>query len=295
MRPAVGWIGLGRIGWPMAERVLGAGWPLRVWSRRPQTRTAALALGAAAVATPEALARECEIVVTIVGDSTDVCELHERMLPQARPGAVYLEMTTAAPATALRSAELAARSGAVVLDAPVSGGVAGARQGALTQFVGGAHEALARCTPLLQAFSRDIVHCGSAGAGYRMKLVNQTIVAGILLGLADGAQLARGAGFDAELLRRALGRGTASGLLFDSYAERMRDAGGAVTFTLGLLRKDLRLARDEALARGAGTRLLDFALVSVAQACEQHGESAGVQALALGGAEGRGSPGGSAA
>lgn len=276
----IGWIGLGRMGAPMAERLLAAGHMLQVWARRPESLAALLAAGARRADTPEALARDCDVVATIVGDSADVAALHARMLPQARPGAVFLEMTTAAPATALRSGELAARRGATVLDCPVSGGVAGARQGLLAQFVGGERAALERCAPLLGVLSRDVVHCGAGGAGYRMKLVNQTMVAGTLLGLAEGARLARAAGFDAALVAQALGRGSASGLLFDSYLQRMLEPGGSVTFTLGLLRKDLRLARDEALAAGTGTRLVDGALAALDEACRRHGEQQGVQWLA---------------
>lgn len=281
--PALGWIGLGRMGRPMAERLLRTGWPLRVWARRSEACAEAVAAGAVAAGSPEALARECEFVVTIVGDSADVAGLHARMLPHARPGAVFIEMTTAAPATAQHSAALAAPRGAFVLDAPVSGGVAGARQGTLALFVGGESAALARAAPLLAVLGRHVVHCGAAGAGYRMKLVNQTMVAGILLGLADGAALARAGGFGGELLSQALGHGTAAGRLFDVYATRMLCVGGEVTFTLGLLRKDLRLARDEAVAAGAGTRLLDVALQALDEACAQHGESQGVQWLAAAG------------
>lgn len=278
--PTVGWIGLGRMGEPMAERLLGAGWPLRVWARRPEACAAAAAAGAVAVDSPAALARECDFVVTIVGDSADVTALHEQMLPQARPGAVFIDMTTAAPATALRCAALAASRGVFVLDAPVSGGVAGAKQGTLAIFVGGESAVLARAMPLLDVLGRHVVHCGGAGAGYRMKLVNQTMIAGTLLGLANGAALARSGGFSAELLTRSLAHGTASGRLFDAYSTRMLDVGGETTFTLGLLRKDVRLAREEAVAAGTPTRLLDVALQALDEACAQHGEAQGVQWLA---------------
>jgi len=278
--PTVGWIGLGRMGAPMAARLLGAGWPLRVWARRPEACAAVVAGGAVAVDSPAALARECDFIVTIVCGSADVAALHAQMLPQARPGAVFIEMTTASPGTALRSAALAADRGACVLDAPVSGGVAGAKQGTLAIFVGGEGTVLARAAPLLDALGRHVVHCGEAGAGYRMKLVNQTMVAGTLLGLAEGAALARSGRFGAELLTRSLAHGTAGGRLFDSYATRMLGVSGDVTFTLGLLRKDLRLAREEAVAAGAGTRLLDVALQALDDACAQHGEAQGVQWLA---------------
>jgi 3-hydroxyisobutyrate dehydrogenase-like beta-hydroxyacid dehydrogenase len=195
---------------------------------------------------------------------------------------VFLEMTTAAPATALQLNKIAAPMQAVVLDCPVTGGVSGAQKGTLTHFVGGDKDALARCRPLLETLSERIVFCGDSGAGYRMKLVNQTMVAGILLGLADGTALARASGFDAGILSEALTGGTASSFLFNSYAQRMLECTGPVTFTLGMLRKDLRLARAEAVARGTTTRLLDCALDAAEAACLRFGERAGAQCLAAG-------------
>ena len=280
MSPAIGWIGLGRIGAPMAERLLGAGHALRVWARRPDACAAAVAAGALAVDTPEELARQCDVVATIVGGTDDVALLLASMLPHARPGAIYLEMTTAAPSAARQAQELAARRGAAVLDCPVSGGVAGARQGTLVQFVGGERDALGRAAPLLGALASHVVHCGASGSGYRMKLVNQTMIAATLLGLADGVALARAGGLERELVAQALSRGTAAGPLFASYLPRMFDAAGDITFTLGLLRKDLRLAHDEASGCGAPTQLLEFMLAALDRACERHGEGAGVQRLA---------------
>ncbi len=279
-RPTVGWIGLGRIGLPMARRVLAAGFPVVAWARRPASADPLVAAGATLAESPEALARACDVVVTIVGGPADVRALHAAMLPHARRGAVFVEMTTAAPADAAAAQALAAPSGVLVLDAPVTGGVAGAERGSLTAFVGGDAAALARVRPVLAAFANRIVHCGAAGAGYRMKLVNQTIVAGVLLGLADGAALARAGGLSSSAVKDALSAGTASGFLFDAYIERMVTGSGAATFTLGMFRKDLALARDEAAARGGNTRLLEFAIgaVDAARAC--HGDAAGVQALA---------------
>jgi 3-hydroxyisobutyrate dehydrogenase-like beta-hydroxyacid dehydrogenase len=280
MLPAVGWIGLGRIGTPMAQRVAAAGLPLAVWSRRPRESWPALSWDATAAADPESLARSCDLVATIVGGPADVSELHRRMIPHARPGTVFVEMTTAAPDNATESGALARRAGVHVLDAPVTGGVAGAQRGTLTAFAGGDTAALERARPLLDAFCSRVVHCGDHGTGYRMKLVNQTMIAGVLLGLAAGASLARAGGIDAAAVKSALGTGTASGVLFDSYVERMVVQGGAATFTLAMLRKDLALARAESASRNASTALADFAIGQVDAAIARHGPEAGVQFLA---------------
>ncbi|MCC7325547.1 MAG: NAD(P)-dependent oxidoreductase [Burkholderiales bacterium] len=281
MLPTVGWIGLGNIGLPMARRVAAAGFPLHVWARRPQVAAPLVAEGASLEEDPESLARRCDIVATIVGGPDDVLELYRRMLPLARPATIFVEMTTASPDSAQECAALAARVGAAVLDAPVTGGVAGAGRGTLTSFVGGDAATFERARALLAAFSQRIVHCGAAGSGYRMKLVNQTIVAGVLLGLAEAAALARVSGFEAPVVVDALSAGTASGFLFDAYLPRMVEPGGPVTFTLGMLRKDLRLARAEAAKRSGTTRMLDFAIGEVDAACARFGEQAGVQFLAV--------------
>ncbi|MBK7061948.1 MAG: NAD(P)-dependent oxidoreductase [Rubrivivax sp.] len=278
----VGWIGLGHIGAPMARRVLDAGFALSLWARRQDAADALRAAGAGWCDDDLQLARDSDIVCTCVGGPGDVAELHTRLMPQARPGTLFIELSTAAPRSAEISAALARQHGLQLLDAPVSGGVAGAGNGTLSCFVGGPADALVLARPLLAAFSQRIVPCGEAGAGYRTKLVNQTMIAGVLLGLAEGATLARAAGIDAGTLQDALGDGSARGFLFDAYLPRMMGGAGPVSFSLGLLRKDLRLARDEARSHGLHTRLLDTALSALDEACTRHGEAAGVQMLAAG-------------
>lgn len=278
-RPTVGWIGLGAIGSPMARRVLAAGFPLVAWARRADAAYALAADGAVVAPSPEALAARADVIATIVGGPDDVRALHRRLIPAARAGTLVVDMTTSAPDCAGETAALAHRCGCLAIDAPVTGGVGGAERGTLTAFVGGDPAAIERGRPVLEAFCSRIVSCGSAGAGYRMKLVNQTIVAGTLLGLAGGAALARAYGFASASVKDALGTGTASGFLFDSYIARMMEAGGPTTFTLGLLRKDLALARDEAARCGSPTAFVDLALGAVDAARREHGDGAGVQVL----------------
>ena len=220
------------------------------------------------------------MLITIVAGPADVLEVHEKLIPNARSGTLVLEMSTASPATATALQDMARRVCVGVLDCPVTGGVAGARQGKLTSFVGGDAELLARARPLLATLSQRVVHCGGPGAGYRMKLVNQTMIAGVLLGLAEGAALARSSGFSAPQVAEALGEGTASGVLFGSYLQRMIEAGGAVTFTLGMFRKDLGLARAEIADDRGDAPLLDCAIAAVDRARARFGDQAGVQMLA---------------
>jgi 3-hydroxyisobutyrate dehydrogenase-like beta-hydroxyacid dehydrogenase len=280
MQPTIGWIGLGAMGLPMARRLLADDCELFVWARRADSASALVEAGAQRADDPEALAQRCDVVFTIVGGPADVVALHRRMLPHARHGAAFVDMTTASPAAANELEALARTAGAAWLDCPVTGGAAGARNGTLTIFAGGDEATVERCRPLLSRLGSRIVPCGPAGGGYRMKLVNQTIMAGALLGIAQGAAFARACGLSAAHVGDALGAGTASGPLFQSYLGRMVEPGGPETFSLAMLRKDLTLARDDAAAHGATTRFLDFALQLVADACERFGERAGVQWLA---------------
>ena len=276
----IGWIGLGRMGLPMAQRLLAAGHPLTVWARRPEAMASLRDAGAAVAATPEDLACRCACVVTMVGGPTDVDALHARLMPAAMPGTLFIDMSTAAPATAGAAQDRAARHGHTALDAPVTGGVAGAQRGTLTAFVGGEPGALARARPLLELLCQRLVPCGAAGSGYRTKLVNQTLMAGALMGVADGLRLARAAGLQADFLRQALAGGTGASTVLEAYLPRMLGGDGPVTFTLALLLKDLRLARAEAAALDLPAPLLDAAIAAVDGAIAGHGAEAGLQVLA---------------
>lgn len=281
MTGPVGWIGVGRIGLPMARRVLEAGFELRVWARRRASASALLDAGATWCDDPQELARQCDTVCTCVGGPDDVLGLHQQLMPAARPDTLFIDHSTASPATATASARIASGVGVQVLDAPVTGGVAGATRGTLTTFVGGDTAALERARPLLQAFSARIAACGAAGAGYHVKLINQTLMAGALLAVADAAMLARTAGLDAATLKDVLAGGSGSSAQFDNYWQRMVASEGPVSFSLGLLRKDLRLALDEAQSLGTPARSLDAVLAAVDAACRRHGTDAGVQMLAV--------------
>ncbi len=275
----VGWIGLGHIGAPMAERVRAAGHALQVWARRPQGTAALVAAGAQATVDVESLARDNDVVCTCVAGPDDVLGLQRQLMPAARPGTLFIDCSTAAPRTGQASAALAAAHGMRALDAPVTGGVAGAQRGTLTSFVGGDAEALALARPVLDSFSARVLHSGGAGAGYRVKLINQTLMAGALMGLADGARLARAAGIDGAWLKDALGSGSGASNLFNAYLTRMLDDDGTVGFSLALLLKDLRLARDEGLAQQLPLPLLDAAIAAVEMASARFGADAGLQTL----------------
>lgn len=279
MPETIGWVGLGKMGLPMAQRLLQSGHTLHIWARNPEQTLSLRKQGARIATDLLELAQRSQTIVTMLGDTHDVESVYQGLQPGMQPGTTFIDMTTAAPHAAAALTEQTAAKGAHFLDAPVTGGVAGAINGTLTHFVGGEAEVLQRSSALLAQLGQRAVHCGPAGSGYRMKLVNQTIIAGIFLGLAEGMALARASHFDIELLTNALNKGTASGMLFNSYAERMMQGGGDITFTLGLLRKDLRLAEAEAELQQKPSLFLKFAVQCVNTACERFGAHAGIQML----------------
>lgn len=275
----IGWVGLGNMGFPMAQRMLDAGHPLWVWARNPQQTLGLKRQGAHVATDLIQLAQRSRIVFTMLRDTADVDEVYAAMRIGMQPGTLFIDMTTAAPAVATRAAGVARERSAGFLDAPVTGSAKGARDGQLTYFVGGDAHWLETGRAVLGRLGNRIVHCGASGAGYRMKLVNQTVLAGIFLGLADGLNLARHDGFPASLVLEAVGSGPAAGSLFQTYAERMLTGSTDSSFTLGMLRKDLRLAQAEAMANDAPTTLLDLMLERLASASERFGPQAGVHML----------------
>lgn len=279
MEDTIGWVGLGKMGLPMAQRLRESGLKMLVWARNPEQTLALRKQGAQVATDLMELAHRCNTVCTILGDTRDVESVYQALQPGMHAGALFIDMTTAAPGVATTIQNMVHDRGAFFLDAPVTGGVPGAAKGALTYFIGGDAQVLERCKPLLDLLGQRVVHCGPTGSGYRMKLVNQTIVVGILLGLAEGMALARASQFDSALLNDALGAGTASGMLFNAYAERMMTGTGDANFTLGLLRKDLRLAQAEADLQRQSSRFLNFAIMVLNQACDRFGPQAGIQML----------------
>lgn len=275
----IGWIGLGKMGGTMARRLLSAGFPLWVWARNPEQALEFKRRGAQVATDLIELAQRSHIVITMLRDTSDVDEVYRAMRAGMQPNTLFIDMTTAAPAMAQRCLETATEVSAGFIDAPVTGSVADAAEGALTCFTGGGDSWLQTGLPVLRTLSSQIVHCGDIGSGYRMKLVNQTVLAGIFLGLADGLALARHDAFPPATVLEAIGSGPASGKLFQTYAERMLCGSDNQSFTLGQLRKDVRLARDEATRNKLPTDMLDLLLQRIDTASARFGPQAGVHML----------------
>jgi 3-hydroxyisobutyrate dehydrogenase len=249
MRPA--FLGLGAIGKPMATRVAAAFPSLTVWNRTAD-KAAAFAAEAkvAAASTPADCVRDADVVITCFPTSSDVASLLDGptgLLAGMRNGTVLVDCTSGDPATSRRIAERLAEKGIGYLDAPVSGGVAGAEKGTLTVMVGGDSAVLERVMPVLKSFGQKIVHCGEVGAGDALKAGNNALLAIHVWTTAEILVTLKKAGVDPKIaldvINLSSGRSNASMNLFP---ERVMTRKFPRTFRLALLDKDIGIAAQVA-------------------------------------------------
>lgn len=242
----VGFIGLGNMGGPMARNILKAGHELTVYNRTASKMAPLAALGARTAASPREAAIEAEIVCTCVSVPAAlwaVVEGPDGVLAGMKPGQTLVDFSTVDPGTSQRLAELCTARGIGCLDAPVSGGTAGAEAGTLTVVVGGPQETFEKAGPVFAAVGKNIVHVGGPGAGSAFKLINQILVGVNLAGVLEAFVLARKAGLDLNVLYQVLSTSAGNSNTLQSVVpDRIigRDFEGG--FMLKLLIKDLDLA-----------------------------------------------------
>jgi 3-hydroxyisobutyrate dehydrogenase len=235
----------------MAMRIVAAGLPLTVWNRTAErARSFADATGARHAATPADAARGVDVVITCLPTSPDVASLldgEDGLLRGLQAGAVLVDCTSGDPSTSQRIAARVAERNVGYLDAPVSGGVAGAEKGALTIMVGGDASLLERVRPVLATFGQKIVHCGGVGTGDALKAVNNALLAVHIWSAGEGLALLTKAGVSArvalDVINASSGRSNTSMNLFP---ERVLTRAFPRTFRLALLDKDIGIAADVA-------------------------------------------------
>lgn len=260
----VGFIGLGTMGAAMAANIARGGFPLTVWNRTPGKAGPLLALGASEAEHPADVARSSDIVVICVADTPDVEAVvfgPDGLATGLAAGSLVIDCSTISPSATRTIAERLRSRGVAFLDAPVSGGSEGARDGTLTIFVGGEASDLERARPVLERLGRTITHVGPVGAGQVTKAVNQVMIAGVYLSVAEGIVLAIRAGLDPSVVVAALAGGAARSWVLENRSERMIANDYPLGFRVALHRKDLAIALD--LAREVGAAL------PVAAWCEQ--------------------------
>lgn len=249
----VGFVGLGVMGRPMAENLLAAGHELTVASRSPGPVSALEAAGARAAATPAEAARGAEAVITMLPDGGAVAAVSEGpdgVFAGAEPGTLLIEMSTIAPAEARRLAAAGAERGLAVLDAPVSGGDVGAREGTLSIMVGGTEADFERALPLLGVLGSTVTRVGEAGAGQVVKACNQVVVALTIEAVAEALALGEAAGVEPATILDVLGGGLAANKVMEVRRENLLGREFPPGFRVDLHRKDLGIALETAAELG---------------------------------------------
>jgi len=257
----VGFIGLGIMGAPMAANLVKAGFTLAVHDCVRERAAPLEALGARAAGSPAELAPMADLFITMLPDTPQVEAVlfGEGGLASAlSPGSIVIDMSTIAPSATIEFARRLGERGVEMLDAPVSGGEPGARQGRLSIMVGGRRQIFERCLPVFEAMGSKIVYTGPNGHGQKTKLVNQVVGSLNLLAAVEGIRLARSAGLDLELTLEAVAGGAAGSWMWSNLGPKMAARDYAPGFMIKLHAKDLRLASELVSELGLetpGTRL----------------------------------------
>jgi 3-hydroxyisobutyrate dehydrogenase len=250
----VGVVGLGTMGGPMAANAARAGFEVRAWNRTPGRDADLHALGVGIAESAAAAAAASDIVITMDSDTPDVEAVlfgPDGVASGAASGTLVIDMSTISPSATRDFAERLRQKGVGMLDAPVSGGSEGARKGTLSIFVGGEAADLERARPVLESLGTTITHVGPIGAGQAVKAVNQVILAGTYLGVAEGIVLAVKAGLDVDQVVAALSGGAAQSWVLTNRSGRMKDNDYPLGFKVALHRKDLGIALGMARELGA--------------------------------------------
>lgn len=249
----LGFIGLGNMGSEMARHLLAAGHTLSTYTRGERSRTHASRLGLSLATSPAAVAQASEVVFTMVTAGRDVEAValgQDGIVHGASPGLIHVDMSTISPAIARNVAKRLGERGIAMLDAPVSGGVAGAKAASLTFFVGGEKAIFERARPLLECMGKTIFHMGHLGTGQVTKLANQIAQLACLQGAAEALLFAREQGADAGKVREAVMTGLGASRMLDTLGKKMVERDFAAGIVAALHHKDIGVALE--LAHDAG-------------------------------------------
>lgn len=251
----VAFIGLGVMGYPMAGHVLRAGLEICVFNRNAARAEQWCAEhGGDMAPTPANAAKNADVVLVCVGNDDDVRAVvlgENGALASMKPGAILVDHTTASAELARELAEAAQQQGKQFLDAPVSGGQAGAENGALTVMIGGDQSTYDLAKPVIDCYSRFSKLLGPAGHGQLAKMVNQICIAGVVQGLAEGLSFAMKAGLEGEALIETISKGAAGSWQMENRYQTMLQDQYEFGFAVDWMRKDLGIALDEAAKNGA--------------------------------------------
>ncbi|KAK2950689.1 putative 2-hydroxy-3-oxopropionate reductase [Blattamonas nauphoetae] len=283
--PSIGWIGTGVMGLSMCKHLLEAGFALKVFNRSPQKAESLKAKGAVVVSSARDAATDSDIVCLMVGYPSDVEDvvLNEQtgILAVMKPGSILCDFTTSKPSLAQRIFTEAQSRQIESMDAPVSGGDVGARNAALTIMCGGTQATFDRLTSVFKVVGKTWTLMGGAGSGQHTKCVNQTVIAGGMIGLCEGLVYAAKSGLNVESVLQAIGGGAAGSFSMQSYGPRMLKGDFEPGFYVKHFVKDLSIVAEEAKRMEMTLPGIDLALELYNKLCTEveGGAEMGTQAL----------------
>lgn len=251
----IAFIGLGVMGGPMAGHLAKTGHSLTVYNRSiGKAKAWAEAYGGTVAISPAKAAEECDIVISCVGTDDDLSQItlgREGAFRTMKPGGLFIDHTTVSARIARQLSVEGESLGLHCVDAPVSGGQAGAENGRLSIMCGGSEPAVGAATIVMQAYAARIVHVGSAGAGQTTKMANQICIAGVLQGLSEALRFAQASELDLDKVFEAISGGAAQSWQMENRWKTMAQDSFDFGFAVDWMRKDLGLALEEARANGA--------------------------------------------
>jgi 3-hydroxyisobutyrate dehydrogenase len=278
----LGFIGLGIMGRPMVMNLLKAGFSVTVYNRTADKMKQAINAGARAANSPQQVAEQADIIMTIVTDSPDVNQVitgKEGVLKGISGGKIVIDMSTISPAVTQNLARELSSKGAHMLDAPVSGGDSGAKAGTLAIMVGGEEKVFEACRPVFEAMGKTITYVGGHGMGQTVKLCNQILVSVTNLAVCEAITLARKSGVDPHVMIQATSRGAAGSWQLENLGPKMADRDFDPGFMIDLQQKDLKLALEAARAQNIPVPALGL-VHQLFMGCQAAGEGReGTQAL----------------
>ncbi len=257
----VGVIGLGAMGAPMARNLARAGLLMCVWNRTPdKAEQLASELGVACANDPADLARRCDVILTCVSADSDLLDVIDALLPGLSPGKIVIDTSTVQPATAVEIDTRLASANCGFMDAPVSGGVEGAKQGTLAIMAGGTTANLERVRPVLEAIGQRIAHMGPVGSGQATKAVNQIMCAGINHAVTEALAFAEDQGLPLDKVIDVVSGGAAGNWFLEKRGPSMVRCAFAPGFKLALHYKDLAICKAIAAQRGVSLPVVEMTL-----------------------------------
>ena len=268
----IGFIGTGIMGAAMAQNLMNAGYQLHIYNRTKAKAQGLIDTGALWCDTPLACAMDADIVITMVGNAKDVEDIYfgtDGLIANLRPGTYLIDATTSSPALAARIGAEAAKKGLRALDAPVTGGDAGAKAGTLIFFVGGEEKTCEELQPVFSAMGKKVVYAGESGSGQHMKMCNQIAVAGALSGACEAIIYARAAGLDERMVLETIAAGAAGSYQLSNVVKRGVAGDNDPGFMMKHFVKDLNLADEAAHGNGLTLDVLEV----VRDSCQKLAES----------------------